>query len=112
MNIVETTLPNGLRVIAIGRPGTSTVASKLFPKSGNRHDGERNGIGHCLEHALFCGTTTRSSREPYGAMEALGGRIQGETVEDYLALDGPQDHRRAKDRQALDERLVKKIGFP
>ncbi len=85
-SFAETTLANGLRAIAIGRPGTATVASKLFLKAGSRHDGARHGIGHCLEHALFRGTTTRSSRELYEAVEDLGGRIQGETVKDYLAL--------------------------
>jgi predicted Zn-dependent peptidase len=92
----ETTLPNGLRAVAIGRPGTATVASKVFLKAGSRYDGERHGIGHCLEHALFRGTTTRSSREVYGAVEDLGGRIQGETVKDYLALSavtGAQHYR-------------------
>jgi len=79
-------LPNGLRAIAIGRPGTSTVASKLFLKAGSRYDGDMQGLGHCLEHALFRGTATRSSREVYGAIEDLGGRIQGQTVKDYLAL--------------------------
>jgi predicted Zn-dependent peptidase len=92
----ETTLSNGLRAVAIGRPGTATVASKLFLKAGSRHDGDRHGISHCLEHALFRGTATRSSREVYGAIEELGGRIQGETVKDYLALSvvtGAQHYR-------------------
>jgi predicted Zn-dependent peptidase len=96
MNIAETTLPNGLRAIAIGRPGTATVASKVLLKAGSRHDGDRHGIGHCLEHALFRGTATRSSRELYGAIEDVGGRIQGETVKDYLALStvtGAQHYR-------------------
>ena len=90
------TLPNGLRAIAIARPGTSTVASKLFLKAGSRHDGDRHGIGHCLEHTLFRGTATRSSGEVHGAIEDLGGRIQGETVKDYLALStvtGAQHYR-------------------
>ncbi|MBN1140094.1 MAG: insulinase family protein [Anaerolineae bacterium] len=72
---VEQILPNGLRAVAIGRPGTSTVASKVFLKAGSRHDGDRHGIGHCLEHALFRSTTTRSSRELFGEIEDLGGRI-------------------------------------
>lgn len=94
--LVEATLPNGLRALAIGRPGTGTVASKLFLKAGSRHDGERRGIGHCLEHALFRGTATRSSRELYSAIEDLGGKIQGETVKDCLALSavtGAQHYR-------------------
>ncbi|MBN1139643.1 MAG: insulinase family protein [Anaerolineae bacterium] len=93
---VERTLPNGMRAVAIGRPGTATVASKLFLKAGSRHDGDRHGISHCLEHALFRGTATRSSREVYGAIEDLGGRIQAETVKDYLAMSavtGAQHYR-------------------
>jgi len=93
---VGATLPNGLRAVAIGRPGTATVASKLFLKAGSRYDGDRHGIGHCLEHALFKGTATRSSRQVYGAIEDLGGRIEGETVKDYLALSavtGAQHYR-------------------
>jgi len=93
---VERTLPNGMRVVAIGRPGTATVASKVFLKAGSRHDGDRHGISHCLEHALFRGTATRSSQELYGAIEELGGRLQGETVKDYLALSavtGAQHYR-------------------
>jgi predicted Zn-dependent peptidase len=82
----ERTLPNGLRAVAIDRPGTPTVASKLLLKVGSRHDGERHGIAHCLEHTLFRGTATRGSQEVYGAVENLGGRIWGETVKDYLAL--------------------------
>jgi predicted Zn-dependent peptidase len=96
MKSTEMAFANGLRAVAIGRPGTATVASKVFLKAGSRHDGDRHGIGHCLEHALFRGTTTRSSRELYGAIEDLGGRIQGETVKDYLALStvtGAQHYR-------------------
>jgi predicted Zn-dependent peptidase len=62
-----------MRVVAIGRPGTATVASKVFLKAGSRHDGDRHGISHCLEHALFRGTATRSSRELYGAIEVQNG---------------------------------------
>jgi len=81
-----TTIANGLRVLVIRRPGTSTIASKIFIKAGSRWDGERHGIAHCLEHALFRGTATRSSEKLYAMIEDLGGRIQGETVKDYLSL--------------------------
>lgn len=93
---IQTTLPNGLRAVAISRPGTSTVASKVFLQAGSRHDGGRHGISHCLEHALFKGTATRSSRELFGEIEDLGGRIQGETLKDHLALStvtGAQHYR-------------------
>lgn len=44
--LVEAAMPNGLRAVAIGRPGTATVATKLLMKAGSRHDGDRHGIGH------------------------------------------------------------------
>jgi predicted Zn-dependent peptidase len=76
-HLVETTFANGLCAVAVGRPGTSTVATKNFLKAGSRHDGERHGIGHCLEHALFRGAATRTSRELHGEIEDLLAGIVG-----------------------------------
>jgi predicted Zn-dependent peptidase len=43
-SFAERILPNGLRTVAIGRPGTSTVASTLlFLKAGSHHEGDYFG---------------------------------------------------------------------
>lgn len=59
------------------------MAVKVFVRVGSRHDGERHGIAHLLEHALFRGAT---GDDVTRALEAVGGRLQGETTKDYLAL--------------------------
>ena len=94
------TLANGLRVVVISRPGTSTVASRVYIRTGSRHDGERHGLTHVLEHMLFRGTNQRTSRQIYGEIEALGGRINAETGKDNVCLSVVTGARYA--RQGLD----------
>jgi predicted Zn-dependent peptidase len=57
--VVEETLPNGLRVLALARPGAPTVSFVLRFDVGSVNEvlGE-TGIAHFLEHLLFKGTTT------------------------------------------------------
>jgi predicted Zn-dependent peptidase len=57
--VVEETLPNGLRVLALRRPGAPTVACVLRFGVGSAHEGPgESGLAHFLEHLLFKGTTT------------------------------------------------------
>lgn len=83
---VASTYATGLCVVVIPRPGTSTVASRAYVRVGSRHDGERRGLTHCLEHMLFRGTHSRTTGELYGQIEALGGRINADTGKDNLSL--------------------------
>jgi zinc protease len=53
---------------------------------GSRQDGEQQGLTHYLEHVLFRGTQRRTTREIYGQIEALGGRINADTGKDNLSL--------------------------
>jgi predicted Zn-dependent peptidase len=57
--VVEDTLPNGLRVLALRRPGAPTAAFVLRFDVGSAHEGPcETGLAHFLEHLLFKGTTT------------------------------------------------------
>jgi predicted Zn-dependent peptidase len=57
--VVEDTLPNGLRVLALRRPGAPTAAFVLRFDVGSVHEGPgESGLAHFLEHLLFKGTTT------------------------------------------------------
>jgi predicted Zn-dependent peptidase len=94
------TLASGLRVLVIPRPGTDTVASRVYIRAGSRHDGERHGMTHVLEHMLFRGTNHRTSRQIYGEIEALGGRVNAETGKDNVSLSVVTGARYA--RQGLD----------
>jgi predicted Zn-dependent peptidase len=80
------TFQNGLRAITIHRPGTPTVAARVYVRAGSRYDGPQAGLAHCLEHMLFRGTTTRSPRQLYAAVEGRGGEINGTTTREYASL--------------------------
>lgn len=86
MNWQITALENGLRVITIHRPGTRTVAARVYVRAGSRYDGPHSGLAHFLEHMLFKGTATRSPRQIYAAIEACGGEINATTTREYASL--------------------------
>ncbi|MBI9043623.1 MAG: insulinase family protein [Anaerolineaceae bacterium] len=79
------TLSNGLTNIAIPRPDTHTVAARLFFRAGSRYD-PIPGCAHLMEHMLFQGTKSHSTREIFAGIEALGGEINAHTSREYLAL--------------------------
>jgi predicted Zn-dependent peptidase len=86
LNWQITTLENGLRVITVHRPGTRTVAARVYVRAGSRYDGPHPGLAHFLEHMLFKGTPTRSPREIFAAIEARGGEINGATTREYTSF--------------------------
>jgi predicted Zn-dependent peptidase len=86
MEYSEVTLNTGLRVVCIERPGTPTVAAKMLVKCGSRHDGEKHGLAHALEHMFFKGTLSRSTRQIYHAVEEVGGQIDAQTTKEYTAF--------------------------
>lgn len=88
-------LPNGLRLITIARPGTATVAVRVYVRAGSRYDAEHKpadphhpplGLAHLAEHLLFKGTRRRSPREVFGAVERLGGVLDAGTTKEYVTL--------------------------
>ena len=78
------TLSNGLRVVFSPTSRAPLTALKLFTKVGSRHDGERPGISHFVEHLML----DRPSRSHLAAeqIEALGGEINAVTHREYTAL--------------------------
>jgi predicted Zn-dependent peptidase len=86
MNVQETKLLNGVRLITIERPQTPTVAIKVYVRAGSRYDSNRLGIAHLLEHLLFKGTKNRSTREIYAVIEQVGGEIGANTAKEYTCF--------------------------
>jgi predicted Zn-dependent peptidase len=82
----QSKLSNGLRLIAIPRPGTRTVAVRFFARAGSRYDGENPGLAHMLEHMLFKGTKEYTSREIFQSIEARGGELNAHTTREYITL--------------------------
>jgi predicted Zn-dependent peptidase len=90
-----TRLPNGLRLITIARPGTLTIAARVYVRAGSRYDSEHEaldphhpplGLAHLAEHLLFKGTRRRSPREIFRAIECLGGVLDAGTTKEYSTL--------------------------
>ena len=74
------TLSNGVRVICDPMPGLETVALSVVAGRGSRHeDAARSGWSHLLEHMVFKGAGSRSSRDIVEAIEVQGGQINAAT---------------------------------
>jgi len=76
-----TTLPNGLRVVAVEMPHLNSAEIAVYLRVGGRHDSrEKAGLAHFLEHMLFRGTAEHpTSRELEADFEAIGGCINAAT---------------------------------
>jgi len=73
---VEKTLPNGLRVIVIDRPGTPLVTAQLVIKNGGEVDPpELAGLGNMLADLVTKGTEKRSATQIAEEIEAVGGTL-------------------------------------
>lgn len=79
-----TTLPNGLRVVAVPMPALHCVELAIYLKVGGRHDpASKAGLSHFLEHMLFRGTARHAtSLELESAFEAIGGSVNASTDEE------------------------------
>ena len=92
----EITLPNGMRLLVLPRPGAPTVAFVVQYAVGSVNERlGTTGIAHLLEHLLFKGTTTVGTRD-LDAERALFGRI--DAVHDSLLrarAESPADSARA-----------------
>ena len=82
-----TSLPNGLKVLVLENPGTTSVAADLWVRAGSRYESaSHNGISHFVEHLLFKGTTRRSALDISREIAAVGGSINAYTHWEYTQV--------------------------
>jgi predicted Zn-dependent peptidase len=81
----RSSLANGLRVVTVERRGSPLVALKLLIKVGSRHDGDRPGISHVVEHMLF-NRGWVPGESPFDRIEGTGGDLNAVTHREYTAL--------------------------
>lgn len=88
-NITEKTLDNGLKVIALRKPGASIVAMQLWYRTGSicERDGIR-GISHVLEHMMFRGSADVGSEVHARKINEVGGHCNAFTAEDMTVYTG------------------------
>jgi zinc protease len=81
---IREVLPNGMRLIIQEHGAASTIAIHLWVAVGGRDEavGER-GFSHFAEHMLFKGTDTRPRGFVERDVEAVGGRTNAGTSNDY-----------------------------
>ena len=79
-------LPNGLRVGTIHRPGSATVAARLYLRAGSRYDNGLPGLAHLVEHLIFQGSETQSREMIYQEIEGRGGVIDAGTSKEYATF--------------------------
>jgi predicted Zn-dependent peptidase len=78
-----TTLENGLRVLTIPMANRESAAVAVWVKVGGRYEPKKiSGISHFLEHMMFKGTPTRSTRQIKEEIEGVGGILNAFTSEE------------------------------
>ena len=79
----ETTLSNGLRVVAEIDGRGYSAAFGYFVRAGSRDEVDReSGLSHFLEHMMFKGTERRSAADVNRELDELGGQSNAYTSEE------------------------------
>ncbi|MCJ7855824.1 insulinase family protein [Lachnospiraceae bacterium NSJ-143] len=77
-------LSNGVRVVLEELPYVRSIAFGIYVKNGSSNETEQEeGISHFIEHMVFKGTATRSSKQIAEDMDELGGQINAYTTKEY-----------------------------
>jgi predicted Zn-dependent peptidase len=89
LNITQHTLPNGLTVWFLNRPGFPKVSSYLVIRGGNAHDpASQQGLTGLMAGLLTEGTSTRSSQQIAEELQAIGGELNAMAGPDALFIQG------------------------
>lgn len=79
----QTTLENGLTIIAEVNPDAHTAAAGFFVKTGSRDEDRRvMGVSHFLEHMMFKGTKRRSAADVNRDFDNIGANYNASTSQE------------------------------
>ncbi len=83
MKFHETTLPNGLRVVAELNDRAHSVAAGFFVRAGSRDEtAAESGVSHFLEHMAFKGSATRDAIAVNRELDRIGAKHNAQTSEE------------------------------
>ncbi len=83
MQFHQTTLPNGLRVIAELNDRARSIATGFFVKAGSRDESlDVSGVSHFLEHMVFKGTPRRGALDVNRDFDRVGAKHNAQTSEE------------------------------
>ena len=87
MDIKQTTLKNGLRIVTAERPQIETVSLGIWVNTGSSFEtAEDNGISHFIEHMVFKGTAKRTSLQISEDIENAGGATNAYTSRHFTCF--------------------------
>ncbi len=87
MEIRQSTLKNGLRVITAPRPQIESVSLGIWVNTGSADETlEDNGISHFIEHMVFKGTKKRNSLQISEDIENVGGGTNAYTSRHFTCF--------------------------
>lgn len=87
--IAEHTLSNGIRLVIEQQPHFCSVSLGIWVKVGSAYERKENqGISHLIEHMLFKGTNTRSSKDISGLIARIGDDVNAYTSNEYTCYYG------------------------
>ncbi|MEW5958799.1 MAG: pitrilysin family protein, partial [Chloroflexota bacterium] len=83
LDLIDYTLPNGLRVILAEDHSAPVVAVDIWYRVGGANDPEnRSGFAHLFEHMMFEGSANIGNDEYHALLEAIGADNNAYTVND------------------------------
>lgn len=87
--ITEHTLSNEIRLVIEQQPHFRSVSLGVWIKVGSAYEKKENqGISHLIEHMLFKGTTSRSSKDISGLIARIGDDVNAYTSNEYTCYYG------------------------
>jgi len=82
----QTTLPNGLDIVAEINPDSHSFAAGLFVKTGARdEDMQINGVSHFLEHMMFKGSSKYTWEDVNRIFDEIGAKYNAFTSQETTA---------------------------
>lgn len=80
------TLPSGLRVIHVYRPGVAEFFGAATRVGSRDEEPSQHGLAHFVEHTIFKGTLNRRSGHIINRMEAVGGELNAYTTKEKTVV--------------------------
>jgi predicted Zn-dependent peptidase len=87
-DIRKTVLPNGLLVLTEAMPQVRSISMGAWIGSGSRDEAPGiNGISHFVEHMVFKGTTSRSTKQIARDVDTIGGNLDAYTSKETVCFN-------------------------
>lgn len=85
MDVRKKVLSNGLTIASEAMPHLRSASLGVWIRTGSRSEtAENSGISHFIEHLLFKGTKSRSTKQIAETIDSIGGQLNAFTEKEYV----------------------------